>query len=62
MLWCLLVGDDPELKPGDIVQMLKDKKITPEAVLPSFIESLSAAWGSLMISLVGGDKHGNFSR
>ena len=56
MLWCLLVGDDPGLKPEDIVQMFKDKKITPEAVLPSFIESLSAAWGELMINSIGGDK------
>jgi hypothetical protein len=59
MLWCLLVGDDPGLKAEDIIQMFKDKKITPEAILPSFIESLSGAWGELMIDLVGGDSHGN---
>ena len=58
LLWCLLVGDDPELKPEDIIQMLKDKKITPEVALPAFIQSLSAAWGTLTINLVGGDNHG----
>ena len=56
MLWCLLVGDDPELKPEDIIQMLKDKKITPETALPAFISSLSAAWGDLVIDLGGNKK------
>ena len=53
MLWCLLVGDDPELKPKDIIRMLNDKTINPEAALPAFIQSLSAAWGTLVINLVG---------
>ena len=57
MLWCCLVGDDPELKPRDIIQMLKDKKITPE-VVSALIQLLNDAWVTLINSLVGGDNHG----
>ena len=55
LLWCLLVGDDSELKPGDIIQMLKDKQINPEVALPAFIQTLEVAWGTLIINLVGGE-------
>jgi hypothetical protein len=62
MLWCLLVGDDPELKPGDIIQMFKDKKINPETTLPGFIQLLNDAWVEAITNTIGGDKHGNLSR
>lgn len=55
MLWCLLVGDDPGLKPEDITRIFNEGKINPETALPAFIESLSAAWGTVIINLVGGE-------
>ena len=54
MLWACLVEDDPNLKPEDIIQMFENKQITPEAVMPAFIRSLSAAWGSQITELIGG--------
>jgi hypothetical protein len=57
MLWACLKEDDPTLKPKDIVQMVKDKKLTLKAVLPVYIRSLSAAWAGIFNSFTGGDNH-----
>ena len=54
MLWCCLVGDDPELKPRDVIQMFEDKKITPETV-SGFIQLLNDAW-VMVVNTIGGKK------